>query len=519
MTVHLLDVASYQGDLRPADVVRAGFDAVNLKISHGTGGKSVHPRVAWWVGEARRLGLKICTFHYLTADASGLSQAQACLEQMAALDLITGTAHQVDVECTPVPALAEVRAYMQRLTAALRRPVVLYTGDWWWTARPGWNVSDLTPYVWAAPNSGYLTSYPGDGSGHWRAGYGGWPNLAVMQYAVGPLVYPDGTTGTVRVSKSAIRDPAVWRDLTTERLTTMTYAPDSIKAVRNLYINALRLAGFTIDPLGVGIVGDDSHANSGTSYHLGEDALKAGSYSVIESSRDRNGLSNAASAIDLGWFSFSHGGRTHNLRTFSAWLVAQCRAGTADSLDIREVIYSPDGQTVRRWDRLGKRTSGDNSHRTHTHVSWFRDSENRNKVALFERYFREIGILEDDMALTSDELDAIAARVWAHQVNGVTAGGRLTQADNRAGSLANTQVPALSTAVAAVMTNVQADDGDRAALLAAIDAASEETAEAAAEAVRDVFGGPSASAQDIADALVAALGAAKAAEVGAVLNP
>lgn len=507
MTLHLLDVASYQGDLSPADVVRAGFGAVNLKVSHGTGGKSVHPRVAWWAGEARRLGLKISTFHYFTDEAPGLVQAEACLEQMAALDLLTGTAHQVDVESAPAPALVEVRAYIRRAAAVLRRPVVVYTGDWWWTARPGWNVADLTPYLWSAPNAGYLPRYPGDDSPHWTAGYGGWPSLAVMQYNVGPLAFPDGTTGTIRVSKSAIRDPAVWRNLTTGR-TDMTFAPDSIKAVRTLYMNALKLAGFTINPLAVGIVRNEP----GTSYHIGEDHINSGAYSVVESSRDRNGLSNASSAIDLGWFSFTHNGRTHNLRTFSVWLVAQCRAGTADSLDIREVIYSDNGTTVKRWDRLGIRSTGDSSHETHTHVSWFRDSENRNKVALFRRYFEEIGILEDEMAVTDTEMDQIAARVWAHGVNGVTAGGRLTQADNRAGSLANAQVPALATALASVLTNVQADDGDRAALLTAIAAAQDATVEEVIAALSS----PELTDAQVAAALAAVLGE-RAVAVGTIL--
>lgn len=513
VTLHLLDVASYQGDLRPADVVRAGFDAVNLKISHSTGGKSVHPRVGWWVAEARRLGLGISTFHYFTDDAPGLVQAEACLEQMTALGLLTGTAHQVDVESAPAPALVEVRAYIRRVTAALRRSVVVYTGDWWWTARPGWNVSDLTPHVWAAPNVGYLGFYPGDESTHWRAGYGGWPNLSIMQYAVGPLTYPDGAVGTIRVSKSAIRDPAVWQALTTER-PTMTFAPDSIKAVRNLYMNALKLAGFTINPLAVGIVRNEP----GTSYHIGEDYLNSGAYSVVESSRDRNGLSNASSAIDLGWFSFTRGGKTHNLRTFSAWLVAQCRAGTADSLDIREVIYSLDGQSVKRWDRLGIRSTGDSSHETHTHVSWFRDSENRNKVALFERYFREIGILEDpDMPLTNADADLVINRLLAREIETANASfgslnGLLATIASRTGSTNNVQLPALATAVASVLANVQADDADKAALLAAIAASQDATVQGVVEALSS----PELTDAQVAAALAAVLGE-RAVAVGTIL--
>jgi len=530
MTIYLLDVASYQGDLRPDDVKRAGFDAVNLKISHGNGGKSVHPRVAWWVTEARRLGLGISTFHYFVAGVPGAVQARHCLEQMAALDLQEGTAHQVDVESDPVPDLAAVREYIQYVAAILRRPIALYTGDWWWTARPGWSVSDLAPHLWAAPNAGYPGRYPGDQSPHWRAGYGGWDNLAIMQYAVEPLTFPDGSRGTIKVSKSAIRDPAVWRDLTTGG-PRMTVSPESLRAVRTLYMDCLAKAGFVIDPRSVGI----SRSEPGTSYHIGKGYLTAGAYSVSESSRDRNGLSDASSAVDFGWFSFTWQGRTHNLRTFSAWLVQQCQAGTADSLDIREVIYSLDGKTVKRWDRLGIRSTGDSSHETHTHVSWFRDSEFHNRVAIIRRYFTEIGVLEGEVSeaeVTSalnkffaggEHTDGtptsrIGRDAWAQGIpNPFRPGVPRTFAYSLLADVA-AAIKANNEATAAVLANVQMDDGDKAAILARIEASTSVVAAASAEAVREAFGSDEAEAEDIAEALVAAMGRAKAEAVAAAIT-
>lgn len=170
----------------------------------------------------------------------------------------------------------------------------------------------------------------------------------------------------------------------------MTYAPAELLTARALLIE-------TVPGLGgdeVGIVGDTAHAATGSSYHLGKNQLAADSYSIVESSRDRNGLTDAASALDIGEFSFSAGGRTHNLRTFSAWLVAECKAGGEGTADIREVIHSTDGRTVKRWDRLGRRSTGDSSHRWHTHISYFRDSEKRDKTALFERYLAETGLIK-----------------------------------------------------------------------------------------------------------------------------
>lgn len=182
-----------------------------------------------------------------------------------------------------------------------------------------------------------------------------------------------------------------------------TYAPATLQDARRLLLASLN--GLTSAE--VGIVGDTAHAEGGDSYHLGKSQIRARNgrdrYSVDESSRDSSGLSDAAAALDIGEFSHVAGGRTHTLRTFSAWLVAQCQAGTADTRDIREVIYSLDGKTVRRWDRLGKRSSGDSSHTFHTHISYFRDSESRDKTGLFRRYLAE----EVNVALDNADVSKI----------------------------------------------------------------------------------------------------------------
>ena len=178
----------------------------------------------------------------------------------------------------------------------------------------------------------------------------------------------------------------------------MTFAPASIQEARQLLAEHLDLHPGHVPAdlrLGeIGIVGNPDHEDG---YHLGKDRLPNRSYSVDESVRDKRGLSNAAAALDIGSFAITVAGQDHNLRTFSAWLVKQCKAGTEDTQDIREVIYSLDGDEVKRWDRLRKRTSGDISHRTHTHVSYFRDSENRDKTALYLRYLTEIELIEEDM--------------------------------------------------------------------------------------------------------------------------
>ena len=156
----------------------------------------------------------------------------------------------------------------------------------------------------------------------------------------------------------------------------MTFAPQTLRD----------LAAYWVSKGGVnlGIVGDAPHVSGGVSYHLGKDQLRTDAYS-IQTVRDKAGLTNAASAIDLGRL----GGSIVGLRKFSDWLARLCVKNQPGTRDIREVIYSPDGKMV-----LGFKDGidflipgyGDNSHLTHTHISFYRDSEFRDKRALFRAY-------------------------------------------------------------------------------------------------------------------------------------
>jgi hypothetical protein len=139
-------------------------------------------------------------------------------------------------------------------------------------------------------------------------------------------------------------------------------------------------------------VAGPSDAQSG-GYHCGHDLLHAigvapedpgWDYSYGESNRDRYGLTDAASAIDFAGASWWH--------DLTLWLVGRCAAGAPGTEDIREIIYTPDFSVVRRWDRLGIRSSGDSSHLYHTHISFFRDAEGRRNgsfLNLIKSYFGE----------------------------------------------------------------------------------------------------------------------------------
>lgn len=149
----------------------------------------------------------------------------------------------------------------------------------------------------------------------------------------------------------------------------MTYAPADLLAIRLYLLSSTGLSGDA-----VGVVGDEAHDGG---YHCGSDRTTSSDYSRRESARDRAGLTKGASAIDYGTFRRNAAGVWVSDRTVTAGLVAACQRNDPRARDIREIIYTPDGSTVRRFDRLGIRSTGDSSHLFHTHVSFFRDSEGR----------------------------------------------------------------------------------------------------------------------------------------------
>ncbi|GIF38984.1 hypothetical protein [Actinoplanes xinjiangensis] len=192
--------------------------------------------------------------------------------------------------------------------------------------------------------------------------------------------------------------------------------PNHLKA-RRLLLDHLdrhpdRTVGDDLDPAEAGVVGDTRHAAGGDSYHLGRDKIRARAgrdrYSVDESRRDRDGLDDHASAMDIGFFRVGAPRGTFDLYDFNAWLIPLCRSGDPDTADLREVIYSPDGRTVRRWDRLNRRTTGDDSHLTHTHLSEHRDADGHRMIRLATRWLRHIGLIpEEDATMTKAEFLAM----------------------------------------------------------------------------------------------------------------
>lgn len=213
MTLRIVDVSRHQVErpnpLSLAAAKAAGFAVANIQLDRGRQEDVLPAWAPTYASRARDLGMDVSSYRWLDGRLTGKDSAQRAFLRMRSLGGPHNMVHTVDTEETsdkgPPATERIIREYVLEITYLLGRPIALYTGDWWWTSpERQWLMSDIAPYLWAAPNAGYQADYPGDESRHWDAGYGGWPVLTVMQYAVKPI------PGTGNCSLSAVRDVTAW---------------------------------------------------------------------------------------------------------------------------------------------------------------------------------------------------------------------------------------------------------------------------------------------------------------------
>ena len=190
----------------------------------------------------------------------------------------------------------------------------------------------------------------------------------------------------------------------------MSYAPPTISAVAAYWVAHGGLNGGIIRSIAKQVK---------PSYHCGKDGIDyygrtASTDYTIRNARDQAGLTNGSAALDLSWALADKSG----LRAFSNWLIAEIRAGAPDTLDIVELVWSPDGTNISGWHRWRGNdiipNYGDDSHRWHSHIAWIRDTESHDKLAVFRRYFEG----ETDMVGTKPAGPFIGTAVFngAHQL-------------------------------------------------------------------------------------------------------
>lgn len=351
-----VDVSRYQAERsNPLDLpqaVDAGYTIANVALTGGRG----YVSGTWaksYLDAAALLGMGRSVYHWLDGRSTGAQQAGEQLTRMAQLfgKNLGGFAHCVDIEETGAngitpPTWQHVRDYVDAVQQALGRHVVIYSGDWWWPS--GWVGATLTPYLMAQPNAGKQAAYPGDDSPHWQAGYGGWPELAVMQWGVAPL------PGTGDCSLSAIRDPAVWAVITGGKPMAWVNIPAS---------DGLRDEFNTVAPnrdkASDGTIGDGEHA-TGVSDHNPDETGNTGGVEDTDAINEVHARDvDASGPWPAGW----------SMERFVQLILARCRSGAEKRL--RYIIYNR-----RLWSSSSKTPwsqqdyKGVNPHDKHAHFSF-----------------------------------------------------------------------------------------------------------------------------------------------------
>lgn len=376
MTLHIADLAVYQGGLTLAQLQRAGFGGVNVKVSHGLTSKAVHPNVQTHVQDARAAGLELASFHWLDGSAPGAAQARYAYAEMVRLGLDVKAAHVVD--CESNATLTIYLDYCAYMAGLLGRPIATYSGDWWWVPR-GWKPSPHSPWLHSAPGAGYLKAYPGDTSAHW-AGYGGWPELAAMQYGVGPVAGID-------VSMSAVRSMDTWRAMTGEAMAWKTIpASDSLTAEMNK-------AFPNRDKASDGSIGDGEHSTRSSDHN--PDETGATPFEDADSSNEVHAKDLDADLKRAGW------------TLARAFEIIRKRAAAGTEKRVQNLIFNR-RITSRSWgfDSWHDYT-GTDPHTGHGHVS-FRYGSGAGNPEDITTPWGILAAVESEEAVTPEEIKAIA---------------------------------------------------------------------------------------------------------------
>ena len=169
----------------------------------------------------------------------------------------------------------------------------------------------------------------------------------------------------------------------------MTPAPANLLAVRRLLLD-------TVESLDPAAVGSSATRPTGAATTAAPTGWSANDYSVVESPRDRAGLTLYASALDVGSSASDPAASPTTCGRSPRGVSPSARANTADTRDIREIIYCPGRQDGAALGPARQAQHRRHSHLWHTHFSFFRDATKagRDQTPLFRRYLTTIGLLE-----------------------------------------------------------------------------------------------------------------------------
>lgn len=179
----------YQAGLNIERLAAEGYSFCCVKATQGVSGYVAPATFDDWIRRTRAAGMIPGAYHWLT-NADPIAQADRFLARLAPVGGPKGLLLQIDNEDTSSPASADVlRRFVARMNARTgNRPLIMYTGAWWWKPRMGsYNAAALGLKLW---DSRYVTGqgpasalYAGVQPSWWQPGYGGWGDTTVLQFS------------------------------------------------------------------------------------------------------------------------------------------------------------------------------------------------------------------------------------------------------------------------------------------------------------------------------------------------
>jgi len=193
MRAALIDTSRYQGMIDAAKIKAAGFCGIVARCTIGLSedGSSVGRSLDFYHNsqkQARDNGMIFGAYHVLwPANKNPIREADHFLARCGPVDLAVLDV-ELDHGLTKAAIQAQAKIWLDRVSAALQKRILVYTASWWWTVAAGWeNTYPLieAEYILSAPRGGITKSQQPEAPKQPVSLAKGWDQWAMHQWTSG----------------------------------------------------------------------------------------------------------------------------------------------------------------------------------------------------------------------------------------------------------------------------------------------------------------------------------------------
>ena len=195
MRAALVDTSRYQGMLDAEKIKAAGFCGIVARCTIGLSedGSSVGRSLDFYHNsqkQARDNGMIFGAYHVLwPANKNPIREADHFLARCGPVDLAVLDV-ELDHGLTKAAIQAQAKIWLDRVSAALQKRILVYTASWWWTVAAGWEKENAYPlweaeYIVSAPRGGITKSQQPEAPKQPASLAKGWDQWAMWQWTSG----------------------------------------------------------------------------------------------------------------------------------------------------------------------------------------------------------------------------------------------------------------------------------------------------------------------------------------------